>query len=168
MPPRGSAISKRRAPRQPAVLSTTVPYVAFLSNGQADIVKLDSAEVVNAAAAGIPVSVIYEIMQIGTDAIAVADDSALTSVAELKGKTIGLISDRDSAGLAKMLMPAGLTLNDVTTVVLGDAGPTLANAFRKKTVDAISGAPTDWLTIQANGIRVRLVSPPDITPAICS
>jgi len=39
---------------------TTVPYVAFLQNGDADLVVLDSAQVLQAADAGLPIKVIYE------------------------------------------------------------------------------------------------------------
>ena len=144
--------------------SASIPFVAFIANGQADITKLDSTEVINAAAANIPVSVIFEMMQIGVDSIAVAEDSPITDITQLKGKTIGLTTDRDRPTLAKKLHRVGLTLDDVKTAVLGESGPTLANAFRNKTVDAVEGAPTDWLNIQANGIKVRLVSPPDLNP----
>ena len=80
----------------------------------------------------------------------------------IKGATVGLVSDRDRAFLQMALGTAGLTLNDVETVVVGEAGPTLANAFRNQSVSAISGAVPDWLAIQANGIPIRMITPEEL------
>src|SRR3546814_2021303 len=61
----------------------------------------------------------------------------------------------------------GETMDDIETVVVGEGGPVLANAFRHGTVDAIAGALPDWLALQANGIEIRDITPPEMaeTPA---
>src|SRR3546814_16152196 len=53
-------------------------------------------------------------------------------------------------------------MDDIETVVVGEGGPVLANAFRHGTVDAIAGALPDWLALQANGIEIRDITPPEM------
>lgn len=142
--------------------STTIPYVAFLSNGQADLVMFDSAQTMQAVDAEQPFSIIYEDMQFAPEAIYVAEDSDIQSVADLAGKTIGLVSDRDRIIAQVALESAGLTLDDVSTAVVGEAGPTLANAFRRNTVDAVAGSATDLNGIQSAGVLTRDITPPDV------
>lgn len=142
---------------------TPIPFVNFLRNGQADIAMMDSAEVLQAVAAGVPVRVIYEVMQTAPDGIAVSADSGLTDVSELEGTTVGLVSDRDRVTMQIALDARGLTEDDVTTVVVGEAGPTLAAAFRDQTVSAIAGSGPDWLAVQANGIGINLITPAEVS-----
>ncbi|HET9902387.1 MAG TPA: ABC transporter substrate-binding protein [Xanthobacteraceae bacterium] len=147
--------------------ATTIPYVAFVQNGQADLAMLDAQQTFQAVQAQVPIKVIYEVMQRAPEGIAVPADSPIRSIVELKGKTVGLVSDRDRATLAIALDTKGIKIDEVTTVVVGEAGPTLANAFRKKTVAAIAGATPDWMALQANGIKIRMITPPEVaeTPA---
>lgn len=147
--------------------STTVPYVAFVQNGQAELAMLDAPQTFQSVQAGIPIKVVYEGMQRAPEGIAVSADSPITSIEQLKGTTVGLVSDRDRATLAVALDAKGITIDAMKTVVVGEAGPTLANAFRRKTVSAIAGAVPDWLSLQANGMKIRLITPPEVadTPA---
>ena len=147
--------------------ATTVPFVAFLTNGSADIAKLDGPQTYQALNAGIPVSVIYEAQQVAPEGIVVPGDSPITSADQLVGKTVGLVSDRDRATLEVALNAVGANIEDVTTVVVGEGGPTLANAFTRGTVDAIAGALPDWIALQANGIEIRDITPEGVaeTPA---
>lgn len=142
---------------------TPIPFVNFLRNGQADIAMLDSAEVLQAVAAGVDLHVVYEVMQTAPDGIAVSGESPLTDVEDLAGETVGLVSDRDRVTMQIALDARGLTENDVTTVVVGEAGPTLAAAFRDQTVAAIAGSGPDWLAIRANGIPVKLITPEEVS-----
>jgi NitT/TauT family transport system substrate-binding protein len=142
---------------------TPIPFVNFLRNGQADIAMLDPAEVLQALAAGVELSVIYEVMQTAPDGIAVSGNSGLTDVEQLRGQTVGLVSDRDRVTMQIALDARGMTEDDVTTVVVGEAGPTLAAAFRDQTVAAIAGSGPDWLAIQASGIPVNLITPAEVS-----
>lgn len=146
---------------------TTVPYVAFLQNEEADIVMLDAAQIFQAAAAELPISVVYEAMQFAAEGIAVLAESSVQSVADLEGTTIGLASDRDLGTLKIALDTAGMTVDDVQTVVVGDAGPTMAIAFTDKTVAAVTASFNDWSIIEANNIDLRLITPKAVedTPA---
>jgi NitT/TauT family transport system substrate-binding protein len=143
--------------------TTPIPFVSFIRNGQADIAMLDPAEVLQARSAGADVRVVYEVMQQAPDGIAISGESAITDVAELEGETVGLVSDRDLVTLKIALDARGLTENDVTSVVVGEAGPTLAAAFRDQTVAAIAGSGPDWLAIQANGIPIKLITPEEVS-----
>lgn len=139
---------------------TTVPYVAFLSNGQADAVMLDAPQTFQAVNAKLTIKVVYEAMQNAPEVVAVRDDSPIQNVSELKGKTIGLASDRDQVTVQVVLDTAGISIDEVKTVVVGDTGPVMAKAFRDNSIDAIAAAINDLTTIESSGMKTR-----DITPA---
>jgi NitT/TauT family transport system substrate-binding protein len=88
---------------------TTVPYVAFLSNGDADAVMLDAPQTFQAVNAKQPISVVYEAMQNAPEVLAVPADSPIKDVSELKGKIIGLASDRDQVTAQVVLDTAGIS-----------------------------------------------------------
>lgn len=142
---------------------TPIPFVNFVRNGEADIAMMDPAEVLTAVAAGAEIKVIYEVMQTAPDGIAVADQSDVQDMAALKGRTVGLVTERDMVTMKIALDAVGLTEADVTPVVVGEAGPTLAAAFRDQTVAAIAGSGPDWLAIRANGQEIRLITPADVS-----
>jgi NitT/TauT family transport system substrate-binding protein len=142
--------------------ATTIPYVAFLSNGQADLVMFDAAQTLQAVDAGQDFKIIYEDMQFAPEAMYVSADSDITEISQLKGQTIGLVSDRDRIIAQVALESAGLTIDDVDTVVLGEGGPTLANAFIRGTVAAVAGGATELATIQGAGVAIRNITPPEV------
>jgi len=72
--------------------ATTIPYVAFLSNGDADLVMLDSAQVFQAVNTKQPISVIYEVMQFAPEGIAVKADSPTVLPFRSASPTIGIRS----------------------------------------------------------------------------
>lgn len=141
---------------------TSIPYVAFVQNGQADLAMLDPVETINARLAGANIATVYEVMQNAPEAIGVLDTSAYDSVDDLVGTTVGLVSDRDRSFLQAAMNAVGKSIDDVETVVLGESGPTLAAAIRDGQVSAISGAAPDWIALNANGINVRLITPEEL------
>jgi NitT/TauT family transport system substrate-binding protein len=141
---------------------TSIPYVAFVQNGQADLAMLDPVETINARLAGANINTVFEVMQNAPEAIGVLDTSTYDSVDDLVGTTVGLVSDRDRAFLQASLDVVGKSIDDVQTVVLGESGPTLAAAIRDGQVSAISGAAPDWIALNANGINVRLITPEEM------
>jgi NitT/TauT family transport system substrate-binding protein len=143
--------------------STTVPFVAFLQNGDADLVMLDAPQTFQAVNSGLPVSVIYEMMQFAPEGLVVDAASSYQSLTELKGKTIGLASDRDVITTTIALESVGLSIDDVRTVVVGDAGPVVVRAFRAGQIDAYAGGSVDRFGMEAAGIPFR-----DLTPAAVS
>jgi len=141
---------------------TSIPYVAFVQNGQADLAMLDQNETINAVIAGAKINTVYEVMQNAPEGIAVSAQGDIKSVSDLVGTTVGLVSDRDRAFLQAALDIAGHSIDDVKTVVLGESGPTLAAAIRDRTVSAISGSVFDWATLQAAGIELELITPDEL------
>lgn len=141
---------------------TSIPYVAFVQNGQADLAMLDQNETINAVIAGANINTVYEVMQNAPEGIAVSSESGVKSMSDLVGTTVGLVSDRDRAFLQAALDIAGHSIDDVKTVVLGESGPTLAAAIRDQKVSAISGSVFDWATLQAGGINLDLITPDEL------
>jgi NitT/TauT family transport system substrate-binding protein len=138
---------------------TSIPYVAFVQNGQADLAMLDTNETINAVLAGANINTVYEVMQKAPEGIAVLAGGKYTTMESLVGTTVGLVSDRDRSFLQAALDIAGYTIEDVKTVVLGESGPTLAAAIRDGKVSAISGSVFDWAALVANGIKLGSITP---------
>lgn len=141
---------------------TSIPYVAFVQNGQADLAMLDQNETLNAVIAGAKINTVYEVMQNAPEGIAVSSEGDVKSISDLVGTTVGLVSDRDRAFLQAAMAIKGHSIDDVKTVVLGESGPTLAAAIRDQTVSAISGSVFDWATLQAAGIGLDLITPEEL------
>jgi len=139
---------------------TTVPYVAFLTNKNADLAMLDGPQTFQAINSGIGINTVYTVHNKAPEGVYVAKDSPIQSVTELKGKTVGLASDRDLASLKVAMAHANATADGVKTVVVGDSGPTLANVFVKGTADAFAGSITDLAALTAKGILSRDITPP--------
>jgi NitT/TauT family transport system substrate-binding protein len=141
---------------------TSIPYAAFIQNGQADLAMLDPYETINAINAGAPINTVFEVMQNAPEGIAVLKGGKFASMADLKGTTVGLVSDRDRAFLQAALDVAGGSIDDVRTVVLGESGPTLASAITRGDVSAISGSVFDWATLKSAGIELELITPAEL------
>ncbi|NNE82458.1 MAG: ABC transporter substrate-binding protein [Alphaproteobacteria bacterium] len=138
---------------------TSVPYAAFLTNGDVDLAMLDGSETFQARNANIGAVTVYTVHNRAPEGIFVAKDSPLQSVTELKGKTIGLASDRDLAVVKVAMAHAGTNADGVNTVVVGDSGPTLANVFLKGTAAAFAGSGNDVAALLARGIELRDIMP---------
>lgn len=141
---------------------TSIPYVAFIQNGQADLSMLDPNETLNAIIAGANINTVYEVMQNAPEGIAVLKGGDFGSMSDLVGTTVGLVSDRDRAFLQAAMAAAGHSIDDVSTVVLGESGPTLAAAIRDGNVSAISGSVFDWAALVANGIEIDTITPEEL------
>ena len=145
---------------------TSIPYVAFLSNGDADIAVMDPGQVLQAVNAGQPIKVVYESHQHVTDGIVVLADSPIKELADLKGKTVGLASDKDILTTIIALDFAGMDVKEISTVVVGDSGPVLAKALQDGTIAAFAGAFTDRAGIEAAGVVTRDITPPEVGTGI--
>jgi NitT/TauT family transport system substrate-binding protein len=142
---------------------TSVPYVAFLANGDADIVFLDAAETLTARATGQDIKIVYEAYQFAPEGIVVVADSPIQSLADLKGKKIGLAEQPDEVTTQIALDSVGLTLEDVTTFVVGNQGPVMAAALRDNTIDAFAGGSADRAALEAQGVVFRNITPDAIS-----
>ena len=141
---------------------TSIPYVAFVHNGQADLAMLDPNETINARLAGANINTVYEVMQNAPEGIAVLAGGSYNSMSDLVGTTVGLVTDRDRAFLQAAMAVAGHSIDDVNTVVLGESGPTLAVSIRDGNVSAISGSVFDWAALVANGIELTQITPEEL------
>lgn len=138
---------------------TTVPYVAFLSNGDAELAMLDSAQVYQMANANQPGAVVYEVMQFAPEGIFVMADGPIEGLSDLKGQTVGLASDRDQITTIIALDSIGMSIDEVTTVVVGDSGPVMANALTSGQIAAFAGGSSDRRGIEAAGVHTRNITP---------
>ncbi len=141
---------------------TTIPYMAFLANGQADLSMFDAPQTFQALNAQQPIKVIFEGMQYAPEIVFVKADSEAQSLEDLLGTTIGMASDRDQITLQVALDAIGHTIDEVSTVVVGDAGPVLATSLRDERVSAVAAAINDATIVAANGIPFRDVTPPEV------
>lgn len=141
---------------------TSIPYVAFIQNGQADLSMLDQNETLTAVLAGAEINTVFEVMQNAPEGIAVLAGGDVTSMSDLVGTTVGLVSDRDRAFLQAAMSIAGHSIDDVSTVVLGESGPVLAGAIQGGDVSALAGSVFDWATLQAAGIELALITPEEL------
>ncbi len=142
---------------------TNVPYVAFLSNGDADLVFLDAAETLTARAAGQDIKIVYEAYQFAPEGIVVVADSPIQSLSELKGKKIGLAEQPDEITTQIALASVGIKLDEVTTFVVGNQGPVMAAALRDNTIDAFAGGSADRTALEAQGVVFRNITPDAIS-----
>ena len=141
---------------------TTVPYVAFLSNGQADAVMLDAPQTFQAVNEKLPIKVVYEAMQNAPEVLSVVVDGPIKTLEDLKGKTIGLASDRDQVTAQVVLGSAGISIDEVSTVVVGDQGPVVAKSLKDDSVQAYAAAINDTSVLAAFGIKMTDLTPPDL------
>ena len=142
---------------------TSVSYVAFLANGDAALVMLDANETVVAREAGQDMKIVYEAYQMAPEGIVVLEESPIQSLADLKGKTVGLAEQPDEITTQIALDSVGLTLDDVKTFVVGNQGPVMAMALRDKTIDAFAGGSSDRAAIEAQGVKFRNITPDAIS-----
>lgn len=141
---------------------TSIPYVAFVQNGQADLAMLDATETVNAVLAGANINTVFEVMQNAPESVAVLEGGDYASMSDLVGTTVGLVSDRDRAFLQAAMSAAGHSIDEVSTVVLGESGPTLAAAIRDGSVAALVGSINDWAALAAADITLTLITPEEL------
>jgi NitT/TauT family transport system substrate-binding protein len=142
---------------------TSVPFVAFLANGDADLAMLDAAQVLQAVDSGQPIKVVYEAYQFGPETIDTPANGPIQTLADLKGKTIGLASDRDLITAVIALGSAGIDISEVKTVVVGESAPIIVKALQDDTIQAYAGGPVERLSIIGGGIELRNLTPPEVS-----
>ncbi len=113
---------------------------------------------------GVPVKIVAVFGGRGFMQLVVREDSGITKPADLKGKTITVMSYQDTTfyALLGLLASAGLTQQDVD---VQQAGPTGVWQFvaEGKSV-GMAGVP-DWIPpVQAAGVKVRVIPTEDFFP----
>jgi len=108
---------------------------------------------------GVKAKIYYTAYQGNIYGIAVPAESPVRAIADLKGKTIGVIS-MGSAGVpvAKALVAtAGLNPDSDVTIVVAGEGAQTAAMLRSKQVDALSQFDTQYAMVENAGVKLRLL-----------
>lgn len=106
---------------------------------------------------GIPVKAVAVLGGKGVTQIAASEESGITSVADLKGKTVSVMSYSDTTyyALLASLRKAGLGRDDLNIQAAGPAG--VWQLFSTGEVDAMAGVP-DWVVgAEDTGLAVHLM-----------
>jgi NitT/TauT family transport system substrate-binding protein len=113
---------------------------------------------------GVKAKIYYTAYQGNIYGIAVPADSPIHKIADLKGKTIGVIS-MGSAGVpvAKALAAtAGMNPDSDVTIVVAGEGAQTAAMVRSKQVDALSQYDTQYAMVENAGVKLRLLDTREI------
>lgn len=107
---------------------------------------------------GVKARKFYTAYQGNIYALAVPADSPIEKIADLKGKTIGVISMGGGVLFAKgLIASAGLNPEtDVRIVVAGEGAQTAA-MVRSRQVDALSQFDTQYALVENAGVKLRLL-----------
>ena len=113
---------------------------------------------------GVPVKIVAVFGGKGFMQLVVREDSGITKPADLKGKTITVMSYQDTTfyALLGLLASVGLTQNDVNVQSVGPQGVWQFVAEGKSV--GMAGVP-DWIPpVQAAGVKVRVIPTEDFFP----
>ena len=139
-----------------------IPSTALVENGDVDIAMADIDELVISHAQGGTQKVPFSPQHANTAGTVVPDDSAIQDFSELTGKTVGLASEEDTAQVEAQLLAAGLSGDDIETVVVGTSGALIKKTFDDGEIDAYVGARSDFTAIEATGTPLRNITPEDV------
>jgi NitT/TauT family transport system substrate-binding protein len=115
-------------------------------------------------AQGIKAKVFYTAYQGNIYGIAVPADSPVRTLADLKGKTIGVISMSSAGVIIARALAATSGMDpdrDVSIVVAGEGAQTAA-MLRNKSVDALSQFDTQYAMVENAGLKLRVLDTKDI------
>jgi NitT/TauT family transport system substrate-binding protein len=113
---------------------------------------------------GIRAKMFYTAYQGNIYGIAVPADSPIQKIADLKGKSIGVISMASAGVIVARALAGAAGLDperDVTIVVAGEGAQTAA-LVRNKQVDALSQFDTQYAMVENAGVKLRLLDTRDI------
>lgn len=139
-----------------------IPSTALVENGDVDIAMADIDELVISHAKGGTQKVPFSPQHSNTAGTVVPEDSPIQSFEELAGKTVGLASEEDTAQVEAQLLAAGLSGDDIETVVVGTSGALVKKTFEDGKIDAYVGARSDFTAIEATGTPLRNITPEDV------
>ncbi len=126
--------------------------------GRADI-GMDSAhDLIKHVNKGAKIKAFAAQYQLNPNSIIVPKDSPVQSIADLKGKKLGIFSPQENEMYRVMLGSHGLTLNDVTLVPVKTFDPQkIIEIFRSKQIDACIAWEFNWtITFALLGYEVRV------------
>lgn len=133
-----------------------------LSAGEEDLVYAGGDEMLQARSQGVPVVNFATSYQTFPAALIVAEDSPVTSVADLRGRTVGLPGEYGENWfyLLAALSQAGLSTSDLT---VSSIGYTQFSALTEGHVDAVVGfRNSDLVRLQTSGFSTRVLEVADL------
>jgi NitT/TauT family transport system substrate-binding protein len=133
-----------------------LPETAFVENGEADIASAGGPEVMQAIDAGADLKVVYDYWNVAAEGLVTLADGPSTP-AEVK--TVGLVTDSDAATVEIIWASLGLDPASVNTITLGESPAILAESLENGSVDAVAGAISDFIGIQAAGVQLKDIAP---------
>jgi NitT/TauT family transport system substrate-binding protein len=139
-----------------------IPSTALVENGDVDIAMADIDELVISHAQGGNQQVAFSPQHSNTAGTVVPEDSPIQDFSELAGQTVGLASEEDTAQVEAQLLAAGLSGDDIETVVVGTSGALVKQTFDDGEIDAYVGAVSDFTAIAATGTPLRNITPDDV------
>ncbi|MBN9045954.1 MAG: ABC transporter substrate-binding protein [Rhizobiales bacterium] len=148
----------------PSILYTdgSTAAIQAVASGSADVGEASSANIAAAIEKGVPIKAFAGFTVQWPYFIAVPKGSAIKSLADLKGKRIGVISlaSASYADLRANLKIAGLKETDVTIVPVG-AGARAAAALKANQIDAVDSYSDSFTVMGQNGIELTFLKRPD-------
>jgi NitT/TauT family transport system substrate-binding protein len=139
-----------------------IAATAFLDNGDADVSFADVDEIILARSKGGKHQAIFSPQHSNTAGIVVPGNSEIRDIAGVRGKRVGLASEEDTALYEAMLDAANIPEDAVDRAVVGTSGPLLAKLFDDGEIDAYVGNVSDFTALNANGVSLRTITPPEI------
>ena len=133
-----------------------------LAAGNAEWGIFSSAATMQTVQRGFPLKAIMQIYYPDTFDVVVPADSPVKTMADMKGKIIG-VSDL-AGGEVPMtrasIVESGLKEGrDVRLVIAGEGDPTTVRSFKEGRIQAYAGAKRDLLLLPAQGIPTRSITP---------
>jgi NitT/TauT family transport system substrate-binding protein len=124
---------------------------------------LDMEKTISTGGGGLPLTAFYELDYPFKYGLAVKPDSQIHSLADLKGKTVGVdvLSDSSSATLKALLKDNGVDPNSVTIIASG-VGAASGQALDSGKIDALFYYDVGYGTILQAGIKMKFVQIPHL------
>jgi NitT/TauT family transport system substrate-binding protein len=133
-----------------------LPETAFVDNGTADIATAGGPEVMQALDAGANLKVLYDYWNVAAEGLVTLADGP-DNPADVK--TVGLVTDSDAATVEIIWSSLGVDPASVNTVTLGESPAILAESLESGSVDAVAGAISDFIGMQAAGLDIKDIAP---------
>lgn len=136
-----------------------------LAAGNADVASTTPASVMQANLQGTPISMVLQHTYKQPFDIAAPEGSGVTTVADLKGKTLGVseLSGGEMPMVRAALAVSGLSEGaDVQIVPAGEGDPSTVDALDSGAIDAYASSKRDIINLGPNGFESEMVA---ITPA---
>jgi NitT/TauT family transport system substrate-binding protein len=140
-------------------ISGSTDCVKFLATKQVDYAGAGVEPVALIRAQGVKARIFYTYNQSSILGIAVPQDSPIKSFADLKGKSVGVISMGAGGVVFARAVASSAGLNpdsDIRIVVAGEGAQTAA-LLRKGELDALSQYDAQYAMVENAGIKLRLL-----------